>query len=333
MRALLALLCLATLATAKTKTLDIYFIDVEGGQATLIVAPSGQSILVDTGWPGFSGRDAGRIAAAAKKAGVKQIDYLVITHFHRDHSGGINQLADKMPIKAVVDHGPSIESNRDAKELYEDYEKVAAQAKRINVKPGDTIPVKDVKVEVVAANGESLSQPLSGAGEPNALCASAAKREDDNTENARSVGTLYTFGKFRFIDLGDLTWNKELQLVCPANKIGTVDVYLSTHHGMNVSGPAAIVQALKPRVAIMNNGAKKGGTPEAWQVIHDSPGLADLWQLHFAVAGGKDHNVPDAMIANPDVNCEGNYIKVSALDSGEFTVYNSRNKYTKTYKP
>lgn len=326
----------ATLAAASllhaAKTLDIYFIDVEGGQATLIASPSGQSVLIDAGWPGYNGRDAGRIVAAAKKAGVKKIDYYVVTHFHRDHVGGAAQLAERMPILNVVDHGQSVETTSDAVALFSAYQKVAEKSKRITVKPGDKIPLKDVTVEVLAANGEGLSQARPGAGQANPACAGVKRKEDDPTENARSVGLLFTYGDFRFIDLGDLTWNKELELVCPANKIGKVDVYLTTHHGTDSSGPPAILQALAPKVAIMNNGARKGGSPEAWEAVKNSPGLEDIWQLHFAVAGGKEHNVPDAFIANVDEKCEGQFIKVSAMKTGEFTVVNHRNGHSKTYK-
>jgi hypothetical protein len=185
---------------------------------------------------------------------------------------------------------------------------------------------------VLTANGNEIAAPLEGAGQPNQLCSSFQPRSDDKSENARSLGTLITFGKFRMIDLGDLTWNKEHDLVCPTNKVGAVDVYLTTHHGMNISGPPAIVQALHPKVAIMNNGARKGGTAEAWQVIHNSPGLEDIWQVHYAIAGGKDNNAPDSFIANIDENCEGKYIKLSVMPDGTFTVTNSRNNYTKTYK-
>jgi competence protein ComEC len=324
------MLAAGTLLNA-AKTLDIYFVDVEGGQATLIVSPSGQSMLVDAGWPGYNGRDADRILAAAKKAGVKKIDYFVVTHFHRDHVGGVTQLSDRIPILNVVDHGKSVETTPDATALYSAYEKVAEKAKRITVKPGDKIPVKDLSVEVISSNGDVISESRPGAGQPNPACDSAKRKEDDPTENARSVGVLVTYGDFRFIDLGDLTWNKELDLVCPVNKIGKVDVYLTTHHGLNASGPAAIVHALAPRVAIMNNGARKGGSPEAFQAVKNSPGLEDLWQLHFAVAGGKENNVPDALIANVDEGCQGQYIKVSATKTGEFTVFNSRNKHQKTY--
>lgn len=316
------------------KTLDVYFVDVEGGQATLIVSPSGQSMLVDTGWSGFNNRDADRIAAAAKLAGIKQIDYLVITHFHTDHVGGVPQLAAKLPIKHFVDHGPNNETGAQPDALYAAYKNAWGSGEHIVVKPGDKIPVKGLDVQVLTANGDLIKTPLPGAGAPNPLCGQDKPRAVDATENARSTGTLITFGKFRMIDLGDLTWNKEQDLVCPNNLVGTVNVYLTTHHGMDMSGPATIVHALKPRVAIMNNGATKGGSIPAWQVVHDSPGLLDLWQLHTAVAGGKEHNVDEKFIANLDQAPDhpGNYIKLSAQSNGNFTVTNGRNRFSKTYK-
>ena len=316
------------------KTLEVYFVDVEGGQATLIVAPSKQSLLVDTGWPGMNMRDANRIAAAAKKAGVKEIDYLVVTHYHDDHVGGVPQLASKLPIRNFVDHGESVEHDGHAEHLYKSYVRTREESggKHIEVKPGDKIPVKDLDVTVLTAGGEGLAAALPGAGQPNPECAGVKPMEADSSENARSVGILIQYGDFRMIDLGDLTWNKENELVCPNNKIGTIDLYLTTHHGMNISNSPAIVRALHPRVAIMNNGARKGGTPEAWQVVHDSPGLQDIWQVHYSMEGGKAHNVPEAMIANIyEQGDEGNWLRVSADASGTITVYNSRNKYEKTY--
>ena len=320
-------------AAAAAKNLDIYFVDVEGGQATLIVTPSGESLLIDTGWPDFNGRDADRIVAAAKIAGTNRIDYLIITHHHRDHVGGVPQLVERMPIGTVIDHGPSVETGKEAAELTAGYTKAIANAKARHriVKPGDELPLSGVDVRVLTASGRHIAAMIEGAGQPNPFCKATERREDDPTENARSVGILLTFGKFRFIDLGDLTWNKELDLMCPNDRIGTVDVYLMSHHGLSSSGSKALVWALHPRVAIMNNGAKKGGEPAAWQVVKHSPGLEDLWQLHFAIAGGKENNVADNYIANLDEKSDGNYLKLSVQPDGEFTVTNARNGFTKTY--
>lgn len=309
------------------KTLDIYFVDVEGGQATLVVTPAGESMLVDTGWPGFESRDANRIADAAKKAGVSKIDYLVITHFHPDHVGGIKQLSDKMPIAHVVDHGDNVETGDVAARLNKLYAEVVAKSKRITVKAGDTLPLKGLKVEIVAANGVGTTRP----GKPNPLCASVQKGPDDPTENARSVGTLLTMGKFRLLNLGDLTWNKELELVCPDNRLGKVDVYLTTHHGADTSGVSALVHAIEPKVAIMNNGEKKGGSPAAWKTIKASPGLKDLWQLHYSAAGGSENNIDEKFVANTAGQESGNYLLVRANSNGKFTVTNSRNGLTKSY--
>jgi beta-lactamase superfamily II metal-dependent hydrolase len=328
---LLALLfCLAP-ALHAAKTMDVFFIDVEGGQATLIVSPSGHSMLVDTGWRGFNGRDADRIATVAKHAHLKQIDYVLITHYHRDHVGGITQLADRMKIGTFVDHGPNLEDSKVAREDYADYEKILSRGQHLVVKPGDKIPVKGLDITVLTAAGEEIKTALPGAGQPNALCAGVKPKEADPSENARSLGTLIAFNSFKLLDLGDLTWNKEMELACPNNLIGKVDVYLTTHHGLNQSNNPALVQAVHPRVAIMNNGAKKGGNPDAWQTIKSSPGLEDLWQVHYSIEGGAEHNVRDSYIANVDEICEGKYLKLSVQADGSFSVYNSRNKFEHSY--
>ena len=330
--ALLAVASAALLPAAKN--LEIYFIDVEGGQATLFVAPSGDSMLVDTGWSGNNSRDANRIAAAAKHAGVKAIDYLLVTHFHEDHAGGVPQLARKLPIRNFIDHGESVEHDQHAKELYNAYMEYRAKGNHILAKPGVTIPVKGLDVQVLTADGDEIESPLPGAGQANPLCAADRLKAPDPTENARSIGTLITFGNFRALDMGDLTWNKEHELMCPNNKIGTVDLYIVSHHGSDLSGSPAFVKGIHPRVAIMDNGARKGGSPSAWQIIHSSPGLEDIWQLHYAIAGGKDNNAPDTFIANTDeVGDQGNWILVTVHPDGSFTVDNTRNKYSKTYAP
>ncbi|HUE04607.1 MAG TPA: MBL fold metallo-hydrolase [Bryobacteraceae bacterium] len=334
MRAFLILL-LAAAGAARlpaAKNLEIYFIDVEGGQATLFVAPSGQSMLIDTGWSGNNSRDADRIAAAAKHAGVKAIDYLLITHFHEDHVGGVPQLARKLPIHNFIDHGEDVEQDRRGKELYAAYVEYRAKGTHILAKPGITIPIKGLEVQVLTADGDEIATPLPGAGQPNPACANAKLQAPDPSENARSVGTLTTFGNFRILDMGDLTWNKEHELVCPNNKIGAVDLYIVSHHGSDLSGSPAFVDAIHPRVAIMDNGARKGGSPSVWQTIHSSPGLEDIWQLHYAISGGKDNNAADTYIANTDeVGDHGNWIEVTVHPDGSFLVNNTRNKFTKTY--
>ena len=138
------LCCLLLTASAFAKPLDIYFIDVEGGQATLIVSPSGQSMLVDVGWPGFNGRDGDRILQTAKKAKLKQIDYVLISHYHTDHVGGVEQLVDRMKVGTFITHGPNTETGKNAEVLNGAYQRAlkASGAKELIVKPGDTIPLK-----------------------------------------------------------------------------------------------------------------------------------------------------------------------------------------------
>jgi beta-lactamase superfamily II metal-dependent hydrolase len=328
---LIAFLAFLSAPLRAASTLDVYFIDVEGGQSTLFVTPSGKSMLVDTGWPGFNGRDAERIATVVRAAGVTRINYLVITHYHLDHVGGVPQLAERLPVGTYVDHGRDVESGKEANELYPPYVQIRDRASHLIVRAGDQIPIEGINVRVVASTGQGILRPLPGAGEPNPFCAATKPREVDPSENAQSIGMLITFGKFHMIDLGDLTWNKELELACPESKLGTVDVYLSTHHGLNLSNAPAMVHALKPRVAIINNGATKGGSPEALQTIRTSPGIEDVWQLHYAQNAGKENNAPEPFIVNVDQDASVSWIKVSAGLDGGFTVTNSRNGKTKTY--
>jgi competence protein ComEC len=324
-------LLLAVTAGAQSTPLDIYVIDVEGGQATLLVSPSRESMLVDAGWPGFDGRDADRIATAVKRAGLSQIDYLVVTHYHRDHVGGVPELVRKIPVKTFVDHGASVETDEARSALYNSYLQARRTGRHLHVEAGDLIPIKGIEVRVVAAAGELISSPLTSVA-PNGLCSSFTPREPDPTENARSVGTVVTYGSFRMLNLGDLTWNKEHGLVCPNNLLGTFDVYLTTHHGTDTSGPPVIVHAIRPRVAVMNNGAKKGGAKSAWRVVRDAPGLQDIWQVHHAVDGGADHNAPAPFIANMD-ETTAHGIRISAHADGSFAVSNERNGHTKRYGP
>jgi len=313
------------------KSMQIYFVDVEGGQATLVVSPSGESLLIDTGWPGYEGRDADRILAVAHQAGIAQIDYVLITHYHRDHVGGVPQLADGIKVGTFVDHGPNLEDSTVTRTDFAAYEKAIAGHTRVVVKPGWTLPIKGVEVSIISAAGDHKMKALPRAGEDNSYCGSEPAAADDPTENARSVGVLITYGHFTFLDLGDLTKRKEIELACPKNLIGKVDLFLVTHHGSDSSNAKALDWALHPRVAVIDNGPRKGSSPAAWQIVHDSPGLEDLWQLHYAEESDKAHNVPEEHIANPKENCEGKFIKVAAESNGTFTLTNSRTGVQKTY--
>ncbi len=318
----------------KDKALHIYFVDVEGGQATLFVTPAGQSLLIDTGWPGNEGRDADRIVAAAKNAGIDKIDYVLITHFHDDHVGGVPQLAARIPIGTFIDHGENRET-ADAVTVkgWQAYQAVLATGKykRISLKPGDAVPVKGMEATIISSDGALIEKPLAGAGQENPFCKDAEHFPADTTENLRSLGTFINFGKLRILDLGDLTHDKEMELVCPINKIGKIDIYIVSHHGWMQSSAPAFVYGLGPRAAIMDNGAKKGGTPSVLDTIRKSPGLEDLWQLHFSEEGGAEHNVQAEFIANPGGPDAANYLELTAHPDGSFDVFNSRTEKSKHY--
>jgi beta-lactamase superfamily II metal-dependent hydrolase len=301
---LLALTLTATgsAQTKPAKTLDMYFIDTEGGHATLYVSPSGESLLEDTGSPGA--RDADRIMAAIQAAGVKQIDHLILTHYHGDHVGGLQELAKRVPIMHFIDHGPTSEPREQVAGFQAMYAELYGKAKRTVVKPGDRIPFAGVRVDVVTSNGDVLRNPLPGGGKPNPECASFVPRDESRVDpdNVKSVGVVYTYGKFRTINLGDFTYNAEKELMCPNNPIGTVDLYLTSHHGLDQSGSAALVHALHPRVAVMHNSAHKGGAIPTMQTLYTSPGLENIWQLHWAYAAGPELNAPSLFIANIEDN-------------------------------
>ncbi len=324
----------AARASAARKDLQIYFVDVEGGQSTLFVTPAGQSLLVDTGWPDNNGRDADRIVAAAKKAGIRKIDYVVITHYHVDHAGDVPQLVARIPVGTFIDHGPLRENDPPTMKVHAAYEKVLATGKykHMVAHPGEVLPIRGMRVEVVSADGALIDKPLPGAGEPNAsACADTPKYPVDQTENRRSVGMVITFGKLRILDLGDLTHDEEVKFMCPVNKIGKINILVVSHHGWDQSSSPALIWGITPRVAIMDNGEKKGGTPSVWETIEKSPGLENLWQLHYSDEGGAKHNVAPEYIANVDGSTDGNYIEVTASPAGSFSVFNSRTGKSKQY--
>ncbi len=316
------------------KSLQIYFIDVEGGQATLFVTPTGQSFLIDTGWPDNTFRDADRIVAAAHDAGIHKIDFVLITHYHDDHVGGAPQLAAKIPIGTFIDHGENREtSDATTQKDWLAYKTLVDSRKlhRITARPGDILPIQGIRAGVISSDGALIQKPLPGAGQPNPECANFSQPASDQTENPRSLGTLITFGKLRILDLGDLTADKEYKLMCPLNKIGYIDVYIASHHGFNQSGSAVFVHAIAPRIAIVDNSTTKGGSPSALDIIKSSPNLQALWQLHFSEEAGLAHNTSSEFIANLQGPDAANYFKLTANPDGTLTVLNSRTKQSQQY--
>jgi competence protein ComEC len=314
---------------ADRKTLDFYFIDVEGGQSTLIVTPAGQSMLVDAGYGGNDGRDPGRVMAAVNDAGLTQIDYLVTTHFHGDHVGGVPELSRRIPIRTFVDYGEPLENGFGARRLYDAYTLIRANGQYLRPKPGDRLPLKGVEVDVVSAGGALITKPLAhGGGGANPACATLVKKENDETENPRSLGIRLRFGRFQFVDLGDLSNANLAALFCPENLIGQVPLYLITHHGNTDTDIPAVLAALHPRAAIMNNGITKGGSYDTFRDLHRATWLEDVLQLHKSQ--NTEENYADDRIANLD-DMTGYAIKASAREDGSFTVTNGRTGETKRY--
>lgn len=317
-------------------TLDIYWIDVEGGAATLIVTPGAETILMDAGWPGFEGRDAGRIVKVLdEEVGKLELDYFIASHFHRDHTGGVAALAERVPIRNFVDHGDSVEVgwNDRADELWQSYVDTAGD-KRMRAEPGLKLPLANTDFVFVAARSRFVEEPLI-ASPPNLACRSAWAKAIDRGENGKSVGFLIRVGDFEFLDLGDLTWNYEIETACPVNLFGEVDLYQVTHHGMHMSGAPAHIRAIQPLVAVMNNGPRKGGSPATFDALMSTESLLDLWQMHRAVESGAEHNPSEEFIANTGETegCPGHWIKASVQADGQFSVTNSRTGFSKRYAP
>ena len=335
-------------------TLDIYIADTEGGKAALFVSPSGETVLIDTGNPGA--RDGDRIFAMLTAAGVKRIDHLVSTHYHQDHVGGLAALARRIPIAHYVDHGANVENPEQVTGFRATYDSILATATHTVAIPGYRLPVAGLDWRIVTAAGKAITTPLPGAGASNAAACASFERKPPPArpdDNGQSVGSVVAFGRFRVLDLGDLLWNNDYDLVCPRNKIGTVDLYLVTHHGLAASGSPQLVHAVRPRVAVMQNGTRKGGDPATFRTLHSSPGLEDVWTLHWSYAAGLELNSPGAFIANLDsastiagvltaapgtrvretdpAHTPAYYIKISARPDGSFTVTNTRNGFSKSY--
>src|SRR5712692_5212133 len=336
--------------SAQSRNLEMYWIDVEGGASTLIVSPSGESMLIDTGYQ-VGDRDAKRIYATAQQAGLTKIDYLVISHFHADHVGGLAALSKMIPIGRYFSRGDDVEKEN---QQWIDSYKTASAGKRTIVKPGDEIPLKGVQVQVVASDEKLLDKALKGGG-PNPLCADAEQKAPAGLENQRMVGLMLTYGKFKYLNLIDLDWEKEMELVCPVNKLGTVSLYQTDRHGsFDDAGAPALLGAIQPQVVVVNNGPRKGmgqvdnnvksNNPPGKQIapyeknaylrIAQIPGIEGIWQEHLSLLDhDPKHNTSEEMIANLEETgeCKGNGIKASVARDGKFTMSNGRNGFSKTY--
>jgi beta-lactamase superfamily II metal-dependent hydrolase len=345
--ALSALSLLPLAALASDDTLLIEALDVEGGAATLYITPEHQSLLIDSGWPADLGAkdpdSAQRIVAAARRHGLTKLDYVLITHYHVDHVGGLPELLSLFPVGTVLDHGPNREipppdttsasAALQPAVLYPKYLAAIRGHGHRTLKPGDTLSVGSLHLTVVTSDAVAIDRALPGAADTIAECSSMnSMAKDGGEENARSVAVVLTFGQSRIASFGDLTWNMEKQLVCPRDKVGRVDLFIVTHHGANLSNSPAVLHALSPRIAIMNNGARKGGDIETYETVAHSPRLVNLWQLHSAEGADAEHNVQEAYIANPSSTSDAHAsIEIALSRQGVFTVTNNRTGVSQAY--
>jgi competence protein ComEC len=335
MTRLACLLALLAASLIGAPNLDIYVIDVEGGKSVLLVSPSGQSMLFDAGWPASNNRLASteRIVEAVQAAGLRRIDFLVISHFDVDHLGDVPLLAAKVPIEHIFDHGEYLTTNAQAAERFAAYRALRDKVGHTVLHAGDKIPIKGIDVRVLSAAGQLIGKPLANAGARNALC-DTNKQQDalaTDFEDNQSIGLLITSGKFRLLDLGDLEAHYSHDLVCPRNLIGTVDVYNVNVHGQFKGIAAELVGALHAPVIIQANGPRKGADAQTWPVLRAAPGLKDIWQLHQSLNAGKAANPPDDFIANLEGSDAFKWIHISAAKDGTFTITNTRNGFSKRY--
>lgn len=330
-------------AGAQKSALRIASIDVEGGQATLFVAPTGQSLLVDTGWDGNGGRDADRIVAAAKAMGLTRIDTVLLTHYHDDHIGGVPQLVARFPVGAFLDHGERIPTDPNDQSFLQHYREILASGKYKHyvVKAGDKLPAPGFDATAISSNGDVVQRSLAGGARSNPLCSNAPTPPTDTQENGQSLGFLMRFAGLTIVDAGDLTSDRERMLVCPENKLGKADLLIVSHHGIDWSSSPVFINSLEPRVAIMDNGARKGASTSVIDTIRKSPRLEALYQLHLAPRAGSpnpgktpqegpEHNTPAEFIAN-SAGTDGKNVLITIQANGTMDVTNEGNGAVKHF--
>lgn len=323
-------------SAAPTRPLEVFFVDVEGGAATLMVTPAGESVLVDSGWPREDGRDAKRIEHAARYvAGLTRIDHYVTSHWHTDHYGGIEYLSKLMPVINFWDRGVPATLPEDPQgfpRLLSAYQRAGGTRSRA-LKAGDTLPLRSVgtpvELKVVAASGKVIGE---GEQELATSCDRHPAKPVDNSDNAKSIALLLKYGRFDFLNCGDLTWNVEHKLACPKNRVGQVDLFQVTHHGMDISNNPVLVEAIQPRSAVMCNGPRKGGSPATVRLLKNTKSLEALFQLHRNVATGPEDNTPTERIANVEEFCRGEFMRARLSPAGDhYTISKGANEPLQTF--
>ncbi|GAB4144739.1 MAG: hypothetical protein Tsb009_16570 [Planctomycetaceae bacterium] len=313
--------CSSSFGDEKDGRLDIYFIDVEGGAATLFVTPAGESLLIDSGYPDNNGRDRNRILHVVRNvAGRKHLDHAAVTHWHRDHYGNHAALASMIKIRNFWDRGipDALAEDREFVTRIADYRR-ASENKSNAVKPGDVLPLKSGKTKLSVKIVTASRKVIPNLGKPNPYAKLHKPKPRDKSDNAASVSFLVTFGRFKFLCCGDLTWNVEAKLVTPNNPLGKVDMFMVTHHGLPSSNNPALVLAIDPHVAVMCNGPTKGGHPDTIKTLRQVKSLRALYQLHRNIKLRKDEQTPPHFIANQETtaNCQGVFVKASIAPDGE----------------
>jgi len=312
------------------ENLSIYWIDVEGGAATLIITPSRRAILMDAGWSRADSRDSKRIKAALDDAKMGRIDYFIASHFHRDHVGGLLDLSKTVEIGTFIDHGESVEVSPERRQPWESYQRISKNNRR-TIRPGDKLPFSDLEFLFVLSNGETLERPLMPLG-PNPYCQNAVFTQPEPGENTRSIGYLLSLGGFQFLDLGDATINMQDRLACPENLIGEIDLLQIPHHGNDLA--PQLLWALRPQATVTNNGPNKGGSAEGFNIVSAIPKISDTWQLHRPNGTPPALTAKEVHIANlaSEDDCHGFWIKAVVDTEGRsYSISNGRTGFSQTY--